>query len=428
MPTRAGRSLHIALALTVGPLWAAGGGAVGTALGGAVGRAWPSASAPVTPTTPAAHPGPGTKATAQERYLTLPLRGAFGVEVVAPAIRQAVETAERKQIGHVVIVLDSPGGAVADAEAISELMHAARDRVTFHVVCTQAISASVWVLANAQRIYVPPTGRIGAALVFWQDSSSGNPAVDQKFNAALASEVASLASSNGHNPVLFRAMMEPEVPVLVARAADGTTAVSTSRDVPGAIGYTQVHSGKGVLSLDHDQAILTGLALALPSEDPAQIGPLLGIAGWAPAAGDPGRRIAASVASASTRLTDQLAQAEQRLGALIERLNAQADRIDPLIADFNASALAPPASRLGAIDALIAAYEDYAKLTKSYDAAAAAHARASAALYEFRRVKPPEIEAPSTARLRTDITDAWRRAKEIRAQIAPRGARPARPR
>lgn len=407
MPQRAGRLMLIALSMVTGPLWAGPGVAGG--------------SDPRAPAAPAAAENPAPEAGSDARYMTLPLRGVFGVEVVAPAFRQAVATARRKQIGHIVIVLDSPGGVVADAEAIAREMRSARDQVTFHVVCTQAISASVWVLANAQHIYVPPTGRIGAALVFSQDTTSGNPAVDQKFNAALASEVASLASSNGHSPVLFRAMMEPEVPVLVARGADGATTVSTSQDVPGAVGYTRVHSGRGVLSLDRDQAVLTGLALALPSDDPAQIGPLLGIEGWAPAAGDPGRRIAASVQSQSVRLADQLAQSEQRLDDLVERLDAQGDRLDGLSEDFNATARAPSATRLAAIDRLIDAYEDYARLTKSYESAVEGYRRAAAALYEFRQVEPPEVVAPSTARLRTGITDAWQRARQIRAQIARSG-------
>jgi len=140
-------------------------------------------------------------------YLLVPIKGVFGEEVGPSGVERTLEYASRRGIEHVVFEIDSPGGAVWAAEAISEAIAAHDDTVRCYALVDDAISASIWVAFNCDRIFVRPDGVLGGAVAYRQDTSTGSVEVDAKLNSILAARVAGICERNGHPEAVARAMI-----------------------------------------------------------------------------------------------------------------------------------------------------------------------------------------------------------------------------
>src|SRR5215468_11222453 len=73
-------------------------------------------------------------------YFTVPLKGTFGEEITAPGVRDAIRAAKTKKAAAVVFAFDTPGGRVADAQAIAAVMDKERGELKYYAVITRAIS------------------------------------------------------------------------------------------------------------------------------------------------------------------------------------------------------------------------------------------------------------------------------------------------
>jgi hypothetical protein len=248
-----------------------------------------------------AQPQPAAPAPAKEpdssaavnRYLEVPLRGEFGKEITAPGIREAMKTAKSKKATAVVLVFDTPGGRVADAQAIAATIDKERigerggPDLKVYSVIHRAISASVWPLSHSDKVFFAPGAAAGAAVAFHWDMKTGSAEVDAKFNAAVTAEVAGAAEGHGQPGCAYRAMMLKEARLFGWPVAGGGFKLSDTRPSADTKGVEELDSDTTVLAWTTEQAARYGFGTIMPSGDLASLGPLLGLDSWQ-SAGDGG--------------------------------------------------------------------------------------------------------------------------------------------
>lgn len=225
------------------------------------------------------------KAPARERaatdftpYIEIPLVGMFGRDIIPAGIEESLRYASRRGVRDIVFTIKSPGGYVWAADDIAEILkeHAAEFR--YRVIIEEAISASIWLVFSCDEIFVKPGATIGAAVVFSQDSSTGEVEVDKKMNSAIAGKIAALAESNGHPGALARAMIVSEAEAWRYAQEDGShlirdEAPADARDAE------MVDGPSTVLTLTARDAVRIGLA-RMHTGDADSLGGLIEIPGW----------------------------------------------------------------------------------------------------------------------------------------------------
>jgi hypothetical protein len=202
-------------------------------------------------------------------FAIVPINGGIGTEVNAYGLRKALTNISRQRIEHAVFVIDSPGGYIYSATEMMEIMKEFDDKITYHAVIEEgAISAASIFAACADNIFVRPGSRLGGAVAYSNDQTTGNAQVDAKMNSIWAAEVASRAESKGHMGELFRAMAVLEVQLW--QAADGTISTSSSA------GAEQIDTASTILTIRASQLVRAGMAKEI-SGDLSGIGELIGI-------------------------------------------------------------------------------------------------------------------------------------------------------
>lgn len=223
-------------------------------------------------------------------YVIVPLEGTFGNEILASGVGKVLKTAKARKIKHVVFVIDSGGGFVSTARALSLVLQQYKADFTYHVIIKQAVSASMWILANCDHWYTAPSGAAGAAVSYSHDVQTGEVSVDAKINAAIAAELAALGESKGHSGDALRAMVVMDS-VLYWNGSKDNPQLSAIENP----GWTCVDNGKTVLACSVSQLVEWGMAEPLGSGDPAEIGRKKGYATWT-SAGPLGSQIVKAVA------------------------------------------------------------------------------------------------------------------------------------
>lgn len=207
-------------------------------------------------------------------FMVIPIEGTIGIETNATGLRNALTQAKRKKAKHIVFTIDSGGGLVYDAvESLGVLKEFDNDFEYHAVVEEGAISAASIYVAAADKIWVRPGSRVGGAVAYTTDNTSGAAEVDAKFNSIWAAEVASRAQSKGHPPEIFRAMVEPGAEVWF----DEDGKVYPSR--PSSQGAQQIDNATTILTIRADQMIEIGMAKEFTGEL-SELGDLLDIASW----------------------------------------------------------------------------------------------------------------------------------------------------
>lgn len=242
--------------------------------GGVVGLLGPAPTA-------AAQQRPATSTKLPGSYIEIPLKGTFGEDFTAAGVYDALKTAKQMQrVTHVIFTIDSPGGVVADANAIAAAMDEFDAEFTYSCVITaKAYSASIWVMCRCRNIFFVDGAASGAAVAFSRDESSGAAEVDAKFNSAIASGIAAAAEKKGHPGLLFQAMILPELEVFMVTDEDGKR--TFLRNEPSKDKNYEVLDRRGqVLSLTTNDAVRIGLARRLSRLDLKLIGDVLGVDDW----------------------------------------------------------------------------------------------------------------------------------------------------
>ncbi|WP_187261420.1 NfeD family protein [Pontibacter beigongshangensis] len=118
----------------------------------------------------------------------------------------ALEEATRQEADHVLLELDTFGGALNDADEIRKrLMEYPKPVYVF--INSNAASAGALISLACDSIYMAPGGNIGAATVVGADGQ----AAPGKYQSYMRSIMRSTAESNGRNPHLAEAMVEASV-------------------------------------------------------------------------------------------------------------------------------------------------------------------------------------------------------------------------
>ncbi|MFD2759460.1 NfeD family protein [Lentibacillus juripiscarius] len=163
-------------------------------------------------------------------------------------LQRTTSEAEEKGADHILFEIDTPGGAVAAAEQIGELLQGLKIETTAFIT-NRALSAGSYIALNTDNIYMKPNATMGASGVINQDGT----AADKKAQSAWLSAMKSAAESKGRDPQYAAAMANPSIDLPKYGAGEGkylTLGPSNAKDV----GYSDG-------TVENRQALLKDLGL-----------------------------------------------------------------------------------------------------------------------------------------------------------------------
>jgi hypothetical protein len=191
-----------------------------------------NAGAPATTPSPAT-PAPSPRETDVTTVMPVPVRGVLGPVANAQVIAGELEGALVSSMSDadvtansacpvVLLVFDSPGGMLAAAPALSDLIEhdlAPKARVVAHI--RRASSAAALVALTATELTFDPAASLGHALTTDADPLTGRSRVLSPAEEAVALRVGDIVSDRGGHPLqLVLAMQSPTGLSYAASAAD----------------------------------------------------------------------------------------------------------------------------------------------------------------------------------------------------------------
>lgn len=148
-------------------------------------------------------------------------------------LQRAFEEAEEAGADTVILDIDTPGGFVDSAEDIATLM----DEAPFTIIAFinhDALSAGAFIALHADKIYMVPRGRIGAAAVI---DGAGN-AAENKAKSAWSVSMKTAAESSGRDPLYALAMADDSIDLPKYRAASGDLLTLSANEAV-EVGYSE---------------------------------------------------------------------------------------------------------------------------------------------------------------------------------------------
>ena len=236
------------------------------------------------------------------RYIVIPIHERIGVEtlrddpltVTAKGIEEALKYAARKKIDHIVFTLDTPGGYIYEAGRIAEAITAHAGDITFHAVIKRSISAGMSITYACDHVWFDPSAAAGGALSYTMDSS-GSIEYDAKSNSIWAAELANLAQTRGHNPVIASAMVLPEKEVYTWLDEEGERVVADH--MPEGVEAERIDGPETVLTLTRKLAVRLGVGQIVESGHEG-IGEIIGTPRWKKFGNRYGRNVLAKATKA----------------------------------------------------------------------------------------------------------------------------------
>ena len=211
-------------------------------------------------------------------YCPLPIVGVIGQDVLARDIEAGVREARRSNPQYVVLVIDSPGGAIDEMAKIIDVVAANPDLKFLAYVQKRALSAAAIIAMSCPQIYVAPQASIGAAVPF-KIGPDGTPvAVEAKFESAIQAEMRNAARIGGHDELWVRGMTELDVALaLDTSGEDQTPAIRIASDAPK--DARRIKGAGKILTLTAPDAVEFGLC-AGTAGDVAALKSNLNIKAW----------------------------------------------------------------------------------------------------------------------------------------------------
>lgn len=214
-------------------------------------------------------------------YAPIPISGTIGFRpgsdsfVTVDHLQAALTQLRRNQVLTVVLVVDSPGGNIAEMEKIVKLIASTPD-TRFVAYVQDALSAAAIISMGCTEIVMAPDARIGAA-VPWTWAPDGTPAnVEEKFRSVYRALASRTAERAGHNPLLVQGMIDADLE-LTLEERDGIPHVFEG--LPKTGDHLVLKERGRILVLTAEEAVQCGLAIAI-CESVEDIGAILGIDGW----------------------------------------------------------------------------------------------------------------------------------------------------
>jgi len=202
------------------------------------------------------------------RYIEIPLSGSFGKELLPKGVEQALDRAVKEKVQYAIFTVKSGGGAVWAAKSMAEAIQKFDGQIYTVALIEDALSATLWPTMSCDAIFMTPTARIGAAVAFSKEKSTGAAAVDAKFNSAFAAQLAAVAESKKRSPLLVRAMVLPEVQVFAIKQPNGTYKIVDTQ--PSGLPPDQVavlSDREGILTMTGTEAAKYGFAYPIKKAD-----------------------------------------------------------------------------------------------------------------------------------------------------------------
>nr|WP_308807795.1 ATP-dependent Clp protease proteolytic subunit [Alkalicoccobacillus plakortidis] len=161
-------------------------------------------------------------------------------------LERALSDAESNGADHIILDIDTPGGAVDAAGNIAQLLNQTETEITAYVN-PDAISAGAYIALNADRIVMHPQGSMGAAGVI---DGSGNAAED-KAQSYWLNQMKNAAEKNGRNPAFALAMASTNHDLPKYNSPEGTFLTLGAADAI-EVGYSEgtASSIEELLALD----------------------------------------------------------------------------------------------------------------------------------------------------------------------------------
>ncbi|MDF9784826.1 membrane-bound serine protease (ClpP class) [Bacillus pumilus] len=131
-------------------------------------------------------------------------------------IERSFEQAKSERAKHIILDINTPGGAVDAALEIADAIRASDIPVTAFVN-HRALSAGAFLALNADQIYMTPNGKMGAAAII---DGEGN-AADQKSESLWLAEMSDAAEKQGRDPKYALAMADVDIDAKEAGAPKG---------------------------------------------------------------------------------------------------------------------------------------------------------------------------------------------------------------
>jgi len=233
---------------------------------------------------------PGDPVVQQEdnRYLEIPMKGKFGIDITAAGVEAALKEADSLRIRHVVFTLNSRGGSHWAAHDIYNVLRQHDRAFRYYAMVREATGVALSVVVWCDEVFICPGGRVGGDNLVIE--AEQYPGIDRSvvlLNLALSA--GEDAKRHGRSASLVRAMMDPAEPAIAWKDSEGKVRISsgTPTGIPRDRMVLEHPSGK-VLTLTDRQAI--DLGFARPYDGTLDgLGKELGLSGWV-SGGDAGVR------------------------------------------------------------------------------------------------------------------------------------------
>ncbi|WP_138415716.1 NfeD family protein [Aquibacillus sediminis] len=180
-------------------------------------------------------------------------------------LNRTTEEAIEANADHIIFEINTPGGEVAAAGDIANLIQSLEIPNTSFVT-VRAVSAGSYIALNTDNLYMKPQARMGASGVI---TSDGN-AADKKAQSDWLKAMTAAAESNGRDPIYAEAMADDSIDLEEYGAPEGEY-LSLSANEALEVGYAE-----GVVS--HRTALLNDLGLSNATIVEAEVTPAEGIA------------------------------------------------------------------------------------------------------------------------------------------------------
>ncbi|MCA9281180.1 MAG: hypothetical protein H6812_01505 [Phycisphaeraceae bacterium] len=255
-------------------------------------------------------------------YVVIPAHGGVGVELTADYFDDVLNRAVRCGAEVAIIHVDSPGGLVAELDAIRDVLDRYEDKITIaFYVDNEAFSAAALLCMSGKHLYIGKRASIGAAVAF--SGSVGNYKVDAKFNSAFAAKWRGRAEEVGRPGLLIDAMILPETEVYAEKSTEPWTLSPDKPSKGDGAEWQTLDNKREILSLTHLTATGTG-AVNGSADSAHDVAALIGVERNQAASFD-GERYAASYYASQERNINTVVAALESYVEVLDTLKDSKD-------------------------------------------------------------------------------------------------------
>lgn len=147
------------------------------------------------------------KADSNQKVFIIPLEETVE-KGLSQYIKRTISEAKSQEADHIILEIDTLGGAVDGAFEIADTLRSSEIPITAYIN-RRAISAGAYIALNADQIYMAPGSQMGSAAIITGD---GN-AADDKSQSLWLSELKESAERNGRDPIYALAMADKDVDI-----------------------------------------------------------------------------------------------------------------------------------------------------------------------------------------------------------------------